>query len=144
MEMAGEKKENMSAAGGMPASSSKEEQNDIYDCTKIDELRTQLHNKMKEKIKEFMKEAKKRGFDKKYITEIEIDGKKKKITISNGHNTYMRDENNVYYVSEFEVPSTKILVQGVKILQKVIEKFSELAKEDEKELKNALAAVEVL
>ena len=132
----------LSAVGGMPTGS--EEQNDIYDCSKIDELRNQLHNKMKEKIKEFMKEAKKRGFDKKYITEIEVDGEKKKITISNGYNTYMRDEKNIYYVSEYEVPSTKILIRGVKILQKVIEKFNEIARDDEKELQEAIAIAEAI
>ena len=139
MEMAGGKEEKNMGVGG-----AQDDGRDVYGCSKIEELRKQLNDKLKQKIKDFMNEAKKRGFSKKYITEIEIDGEVKKITISNSYNTYMRDENNVYYVSEFEVPSTKILVQGVKILQKVIEKFNELAKEDEKELQNALAAVEVL
>ena len=140
--MAGKENKEMSATGGSPAIS--EEQNDIYDCSKIEELRKQLHDKLREKIKEFMKEAGKRGFNKKYIAEIEFEDKAKEITISNSHNTYMRDEKNIYYVSEYEVPSTKILIRGVKILQKVIEKFNEIARDDEKELQEAIAIAEAI
>lgn len=125
---------------------------EIERCDKIREKREQLHSALHEKVKELLGEAKKRGYENKYYTTytatISVNDESGEATAKMNDDIFLRvrwkDRGEIYYVSKFETPSAQVLVEGVRVLKAVIEKFNEGADRDSEELKKAEVELEAV
>lgn len=127
---------------------------EIKNCDELKEKREMLHKGLSEKLSQLCVELKKRGFGDqygvRYTAEVEIDGQRKSVEIRN--TSYRRDSyfymraDNTYYVSQKDTPSTNTMVEGIKVMKAVVEKFNQKAEAESSQLfqaEKALAEVMV-
>lgn len=129
----------------------REEENkmEIKNCDELKEKREMLHMGLSKKLSQLCAELKKRGFGDqygvRYTTEVEIEGQKKSVEIRN--TSYRRDSyfymraDNTYYVSQKYTPTTNTLIEGIRVLKAVVEKFNKKAEVETSQLEKAEKAL---